>query len=180
MSCPDLGSSSTRTPKNTNTNFKHKNICPDFLASFLHFLALSCQPNTNTNQSPARTQTQTQQQVFSDFLKPQNPDTQNLNSNLDFLIFQSTTKPPANKIHKSRNQIHKPRKFSIKTPLKKKIINSKATILKPKENHFSVLFHSLFGCQENERIKIWTAPSKSIQSPYYFVSIVSPDKNTNT
>ena len=147
------------------------------------FLAFSC-PFLSTkhkhNQSPARTQTQTEQQVFSDFLKPQNPDIQNLNSNLDFLIFQSTTKPPANKIHKSRNQIHKPRKFSIKTPLKKKIINSEATILKPKQNHFSVLFHSLFGCQENERIKIWTAPSKSIQSPYYFVSIVSLDKNTNT
>ena len=87
------------------------------------FLAFSC-PFLSTkhkhNQSPARTQTQTEQQVFSDFLKPQNPDIQNLNSNLDFLIFQSTTKPPANKIHKSRNQIHKPRKFSIKTPLKKK------------------------------------------------------------
>ena len=120
MSCPDLGSSSTRTPKNTNPNFKHKNTCPDFLA-------LSCQPNTNTNQSPARTQTQTQtqQQIFQS-TKPQNPDIQNLNSNPDFLIFQSTTKPPANKIHKPRNQIHKPKKFSIKTPLKKKFINSKA------------------------------------------------------
>ena len=32
---------------------------------YLHFLALSCQPNTNTNRSPARTQTQTQQQIFS-------------------------------------------------------------------------------------------------------------------
>ena len=120
MSCPNLGSSSTRAPKNTNPDFKHKNTCPDFLAFFLHFLALSCQPNTNTNQSPARTQTQTQQQIFSDFLKPQNPDIQNLNSNPYFLIFQSTTKPPANKIHKPRNQIHKPKKFNIKTPLKKK------------------------------------------------------------
>ena len=43
---------------------------------FLHFLALSCQPNTNTNQSPTRTQTQTQEQIFSNFLKPQNPDIQ--------------------------------------------------------------------------------------------------------
>ena len=106
MSCPDLGSSSTKTPNNTNLDFKHKNICPDFLV-------VSCQSNTNTNQSPAKTQTQTQQQIFSDFLKPQNPDIQNLNSNPDFLIFQSTTKPPANKIYK-------PRKFSIKTPFKKK------------------------------------------------------------
>ena len=147
------------------------------------FLAFSCpflstkhkhksisSKNTNTNRAAGLLR-------FSQTTKPRYT---NLNSNLDFLIFQSTTKPPTNKIHKSRNQIHKPRKFSIKTPLKKKIINSEATILKPKQNHFSVLFHSLFGCQENERIKIWTAPSKSIQSPYSFVSIVSPDKNTNT
>ena len=173
MSCPDLGSSSTRTPKNIDLDFKHKNTCPDLLAFSSPFLSIKhkhksiSSKNTNTN-------------LAADFLKPQNPDIQNLNSNQDFLIFQSTTKPPTNKIHKPRNQIHKPRKFSIKTPLKKKIINSKAPILKPKQNHFSILFHSLFGCQENERIKIWTAPSKSIQSPYYFVSIVSPDKNTNT
>ena len=62
----------------------------------------------------------TQTQIFSSFNQPQ--------------------KPPANKIHKPRNQIHKPKKFSIKTPLKKKIINSKVPILKPKQNHFSVLF----------------------------------------
>ena len=30
-------------------------------------------------------------------------------------------KPPTNKIYKPKNQIHKPRKFSIKTPLEKKI-----------------------------------------------------------
>ena len=175
MSCPDLGSSSTRTPKNTNPDFKHKNTCLNFLAFSCPFLSTKhkhkhksiSSKNTNTN-------------LAADFLKPQNLDIQNLNSNQDFLIFQSTTKPPTNKIHKPKNQIHKPRKFSIKTPIKKKIINSKAPILKPKQNHFLVLFHSLFGCQENERIKIWTTPSKSIQSPYSFVSIVSPDKNTNT
>ena len=76
---------------------------PRFTCIFLPFLV---------NQ----TQTQTLQQIFSDFLKPQNPDIQNHNSNPDFLIFQSTTKPPANKIHKPKNQIHKPKKFSIKAP----------------------------------------------------------------
>ena len=112
MSCPDLCSSSTRTPKNINPDFKHKNKCPDFLAFSCLFLSTKhkhksiSSKNTNIN-------------LAADLLKPQNPDIQNLNSNPDFLIFQSTMKPPANKIHKPRNQIHKPRKFSIKTPLKK-------------------------------------------------------------
>ena len=95
--------------KNTNLDFKHKNTCPDLLAFSCPFLSTKhkhksvSNKNTNTN-------------LATDFLKPQNPGIQNHNSNPDFLIFQSTTKPPANKIHKPRNQIHKPRKFSIKTP----------------------------------------------------------------
>ena len=52
-----MSSSSTRTLKATNLDFKYKNTYPDFLA----FLTLSCQPNTN--RSPAKTQTQTQQQI---------------------------------------------------------------------------------------------------------------------
>ena len=55
MSCPDLGSSSTRTPKNTNPDFKYKNTCPDFLAFSCPFLSTKhkhksiSSKNTNTN-----------------------------------------------------------------------------------------------------------------------------------
>ena len=131
MSCPNLGSSSTRTPKNTNPDLKHENTCPDFLAFFLPFLVNQTQtqinfqqeykhkPNSRSSQIFSNHKTQiykitTQTQIFSSFNQPQ--------------------KPLANKIHKPRNQIHKPKKFSIKTPLKKKIINSKAPILKPKQH----------------------------------------------
>ena len=126
----DLCLSSTRTPKNTDPDFKHKNTCPDLLAfscpflSTKHKLKSISSKNTNTNLA----------MDLLRFLKPQNPDIQNHNSNPNFLIFQSKTKTPTNKIHKPRNQIHKPIKFSIKLPLKKKIINSKAPILKPKQH----------------------------------------------
>ena len=117
--------------KNTNPDFKHKNTCPDFLAFYCPFLSTKhkhkyksiSNKNTNTNLAVDLLR-------FSQTTKP---DIQNLNSNPDFLIFQSTTKPPANKIYKPRNQIHKPRKFSIKTPLKK---NHKFPILKPKQKSF--------------------------------------------
>ena len=55
MSCPNLGSSSTRTPKNTNPDFKHKNTCPNFLAFSCPFLSTKhihksiSSKNTNTN-----------------------------------------------------------------------------------------------------------------------------------
>ena len=55
MSCPDLGSSSTRTPKNTNPYFEHKNTCLDFLAFSCPFLSTKhihksiSSKNTNTN-----------------------------------------------------------------------------------------------------------------------------------
>ena len=132
---------------------------PKFSCIFLPFLVNQTQTQINLQQEHKHKPNNRSSQIFS------NHKTHiyklNHNSNPDFLIFQSTTKPPANKIHKPRNQIHKPRKFSIK---KKKIINSKVPILKLKQIHFSVLFQSLFGCQENERIKIWIAPSKSIPS----------------
>ena len=150
---------------NTNPDFKHKNTCLDFLAFSCIFLSTKqkhksiSSKNTNTN-------------LAVDFLKPHNPGMQNLNSNPNFIIFQSTTKPLANKIKKTQKIQHK------NTIKKKKIINSNAPILKPKQNYFSVLFRSLFDCQENERIKIWIAPSKSIQSPYSFVSMVSLGSGT--
>ena len=101
----DLCSSSTRTPKNTNPYFKHKNTCPDFLAFFLPFLVNQTQTQINLQQEHKHKPNNRSSQIFS------NHKTHiyklNHNSNPDFLIFQSTTKPPANKIHK-------PRKFSIK------------------------------------------------------------------
>ena len=84
---------------------------PRFSCIFLSFLVNQTQTQIDLQQEHKH-----KPSSRSDFLKPQNPDIKNHNSKPDFLIFQSTMKPPANKIHKPKNQIHKPKKFSIKTP----------------------------------------------------------------
>ena len=89
MSCPDLGSSSSRTPKNTNPDFKHNNTCPDFLAFSCPFLSTKYKlksissKNTNTNLAmnllrfsqttkPRYTKIITQTQIFSSFNQQRN------------------------------------------------------------------------------------------------------------
>ena len=51
MSCLHLSSSSIRTPKNTNPDFKHNNTCPDFLAFSCPFLSTKHKPCSRSSQT---------------------------------------------------------------------------------------------------------------------------------
>ena len=57
-----------------------------------------------------------------------------------------------------------PKNLALKTLLKKKNHKFQSPHPQTQAKSFLSSFQSLFGCQENERIKIWTAPSKSIPS----------------